>query len=142
LPCGKGLAVVVAWNEAAIWPPSGARLPDPSQAIPRNASTARSLKIGCPDRRSAGISCNTSATCQEAKVKLNSKGQVTIPAELRHRHGFDEGDEVDVVEDGSTLRIVHSTSGQSRGERLVNRMRGRATTTQTTDELMKLLRGE
>jgi AbrB family looped-hinge helix DNA binding protein len=75
-------------------------------------------------------------------VKLNSKGQVTIPAELRHRHGFDEGDEVDVVEDGNTLRIVHRTPGQTRGERVVGRMRSQATTTQTTDELMTLLRGE
>lgn len=75
-------------------------------------------------------------------MKVNSKGQVTIPAELRHRHGFDEGDEVDVVEDGNTLRIVHLTPGQGRGGRVVSRMRGRATTTQTTDELMTLLRGE
>lgn len=75
-------------------------------------------------------------------MKLNSKGQVTIPAELRHRHGFREGDEVDVVEDGNTLRIVHRTPGESRGARMVSRMRGRATTTQTTDELMELLRGE
>ncbi|HET6562624.1 MAG TPA: AbrB/MazE/SpoVT family DNA-binding domain-containing protein [Marmoricola sp.] len=75
-------------------------------------------------------------------MKLNSKGQVTIPAELRHRHGLDEGDELDVVEDGDTLRIVHLTPGQSRGERVVSRMRGRATTKQTTDELMMLLRGE
>ncbi|CAM3607831.1 AbrB/MazE/SpoVT family DNA-binding domain-containing protein [Occultella aeris] len=75
-------------------------------------------------------------------MKLNSKGQVTIPAELRHRHGFDEGDEVDVVEDGNTLRIVHRTPGQTRGERVVSRMRSQATTTQTTDELMTLLRGE
>lgn len=40
-------------------------------------------------------------------MKLNSKGQVTIPAELRHRLGFAEGDEVRVVEDGDTLRILH-----------------------------------
>lgn len=75
-------------------------------------------------------------------MKLNSKGQVTIPAELRHRHGFDEGDEVDVVEDGATLRIVHRTPGQSRGARVISRMRGQATTARTTDELMTLLRGE
>ena len=75
-------------------------------------------------------------------MKLNSKGQVTIPADLRHRHGFAEGDEVDVVEDGSTLRIVHRTAGETRGERIVNRIRGRATTGPSTDELMDLLRGE
>lgn len=75
-------------------------------------------------------------------MKLNSKGQVTIPAELRHRHGFSEGDEVEVVEDGPTLRIVHVGPAATRGERLVGRLRGRATTNLTTDELMALLRGE
>lgn len=75
-------------------------------------------------------------------MKLNSKGQVTIPADLRHRHGFAEGDEVDVVEDGNTLRIVHRSDGQTRGARIVNRLRGRATGGLSTDELMDLLRGE
>jgi len=75
-------------------------------------------------------------------VKLNSKGQVTIPAELRRQHGFAEGDEVEVVEDGNTLRIVHSEPTASRGQRIVARLRGRATTDLTTDELMALLRDE
>jgi AbrB family looped-hinge helix DNA binding protein len=75
-------------------------------------------------------------------MKLNSKGQVTIPAELRHRHGFAEGDEVEVVEDGNSLRIVHRGPGESASARVVQRMRGRATTTKTTDELMELLRGD
>jgi hypothetical protein len=47
-----------------------------------------------------------------------------------------------VVEDGSSLRIVHRTAGETRGERIVNRIRGRATTGPSTDELMDLLRGE
>ena len=75
-------------------------------------------------------------------MRLNSKGQVTIPAELRHGHGFHEGDEVDVVEDGNTLRIVRVEDSPSRGRRLVRRMRGRADTTLSTDELMELLRGD
>ncbi len=75
-------------------------------------------------------------------MKLNSKGQVTIPAELRRSHGFVEGDEVEVVADGATLRIVHAAPESTRGERLVGRMRGRATTTRSTDELMALMRGE
>lgn len=75
-------------------------------------------------------------------MKLNSKGQVTIPAELRRQHGFAEGDAVEVVEDGDTLRIVHSEPAASRGQRIVSRLRGRATTDLTTDELMALLRGE
>ena len=73
-------------------------------------------------------------------MKLNSKGQVTIPAQLRERHGLHEGDEVDVVEDGDTLRIVRVEDSETRGRRLVNRMRGRATTSMTTDQLLELLR--
>jgi AbrB family looped-hinge helix DNA binding protein len=76
-------------------------------------------------------------------VRLNSKGQVTIPADLRHKHGFVEGDEVDVVEDGTSLRIVHRGDPRTRGERVVARMRGAVPGKgTTTDELMELLRGE
>ena len=75
-------------------------------------------------------------------MRLNSKGQVTIPAELRRRHGFAEGDEVHVVEVDGDRRIVHAEAATSRGARVVNRMRGRAHTDLTADELMALLRGE
>ncbi len=75
-------------------------------------------------------------------MRLNSKGQVTIPAELRRKHHLHEGDEVEVVEDGATLRIVRVKGSQTRGERVAGRMRGKATTTMSTDELMELLRGE
>ncbi len=75
-------------------------------------------------------------------MRLNSKGQVTIPAELRRRHGFCEGDEVDVVEEGKRLMIVHRLSTESRGARIVKRLRHTATTSHTTDELMALLRDD
>jgi AbrB family looped-hinge helix DNA binding protein len=75
-------------------------------------------------------------------VRLNSKGQVTIPAPLRERHGLHEGDELDVVEDEGMLRIVRVEGSQSHGERIVRRMRGRAATAMTTDQLLRLLRDE
>jgi AbrB family looped-hinge helix DNA binding protein len=75
-------------------------------------------------------------------MRLNSKGQVTIPAPLRERHGLHEGDEVDVIEDGDALRIVRAEGSPTRGQRLVHKMRGRATTTMSTDQLLELLRGE
>jgi AbrB family looped-hinge helix DNA binding protein len=75
-------------------------------------------------------------------MRLNSKGQVTIPAQLRAKHNLHEGDEVEVVEDGNTLRIVRMKGAQSRGRRVASALRGRATTTMSTDELMDLLRGE
>ncbi len=75
-------------------------------------------------------------------MRLNSKGQVTIPAALRARHGLHEGDEVDVVDDGEVLRIVRNEASQTRGQRLVGRMRGRATTTMSTDQLLAMLRDD
>jgi AbrB family looped-hinge helix DNA binding protein len=75
-------------------------------------------------------------------VRLNSKGQVTIPAPLRKLHGLHEGDELEVVEDEGTLRIVRVEGRPSHGERIVRRMRGRATTAMTTDQLLRLLRDE
>lgn len=75
-------------------------------------------------------------------MKLNSKGQVTIPARLRAKHGFAAGDDVAVVEDGDALRIVHIGSPATPGERLVSRMRGRAGPGPSTDELMALLRDD
>ena len=75
-------------------------------------------------------------------MRLNSKGQVTIPAAIRARHGLQEGDEVEVIEDGTTLRIVRAKASTTRGQRLVARMRGRATTTKSTEQLLELLRDE
>lgn len=75
-------------------------------------------------------------------MRMNSKGQVTIPAPLRERHGLHEGDELDVIEDAGALRIVRVQGSATRGQRLVERMSGRATTTMTTDQLLHLLRDE
>ncbi|MDG4834479.1 AbrB/MazE/SpoVT family DNA-binding domain-containing protein [Solwaraspora sp. WMMD1047] len=79
-------------------------------------------------------------------MKLNSKGQVTIPAALRAKHGLHEGDDVEVIEEGGALRIVRTQGAETRGQRLVRHMRGRGTARETagmsTDELMELLRGE
>ncbi|OLT52783.1 AbrB family transcriptional regulator [Corynebacterium sp. CNJ-954] len=72
-------------------------------------------------------------------MRINAKGQVTIPAELRRKFGIREGDDVEVIEDGGTLRIVHSAQVPSRGELIVSKMRGQVTTART-DALMKLLR--
>lgn len=79
-------------------------------------------------------------------MKLNSKGQVTIPATLRAKHGLHEGDEVEVVEEGTALRIVRVDGSPTRGQRLAGHLRGRGTAPETrnmtTDQLMELLRGE
>lgn len=79
-------------------------------------------------------------------MKLNSKGQVTIPAELRQKYDFREGDEVEVVENEGVLCIRHHRGAATRGERIAARLRGSATARETegmtTEQLMELLRGE
>jgi AbrB family looped-hinge helix DNA binding protein len=77
---------------------------------------------------------------------LNSKGQVTIPAHLRLKYGLHAGDDVEVVEVGAVLQIVRAEGAESRGQRLVRRLRntatGREVAGMSTDEIMTLLRGE
>lgn len=75
-------------------------------------------------------------------MRLNSKDQLTIPAELRKRYGLEPGDEVEVVEVGDTLQIRRRGGSRTRGERATQRLRGTASTTMSTDEIMQLLRGE
>jgi AbrB family looped-hinge helix DNA binding protein len=82
----------------------------------------------------------------EGDMVLNSKGQVTIPARLRAKHGLHPGDEVAVVEVDGTLQIVRADAAETRGQRLVRRLRktatGREVAGLSTDEIMALLRGE
>ena len=75
-------------------------------------------------------------------MRMNSKGQVTIPAELRHKYHLHEGDEFEVIEDGNMLRLTRVEHSETRGQRWVREARGSATTPMSTDELMELLRGE
>jgi AbrB family looped-hinge helix DNA binding protein len=77
---------------------------------------------------------------------LNGKGQLTIPAHLRAKYGLHPGDEVEVVEVGGMLQIVRTEGTESRGQRLVRRLRNTATgpdvAGMSTDQIMALLRGE
>jgi AbrB family looped-hinge helix DNA binding protein len=77
-------------------------------------------------------------------MRITSKGQVTIPVEIREKAGLLPDTEVDFVYDGNTVMIVKVTERrkETRGERIVRRLRGRATTDMTTDEIMALTRGE
>ncbi len=74
-------------------------------------------------------------------MKVTSKGQVTIPQDIRERHGLLPGTEVRFVDDGTDVRLVKVESGHRRGRELVARMRGRARPDLTTDEIMPLTRG-
>jgi len=76
-------------------------------------------------------------------MRITSKGQVTIPIEIRERFGFLPHTEVEFIIDGERVwvRKVES-SGESFGDRLIRHMRGAGTGDMTTDEIMALTRGE
>ena len=74
-------------------------------------------------------------------MKITSKGQVTIPQAVRERYGLLPGTEVRFVEDGDTVRLEKARRGGRRGRAMVERMRGRASTRLSTDEIMALTRG-
>ncbi len=84
-------------------------------------------------------------TEKERLMVLNSKGQVTIPAHLRVKYGLHAGDEIQVVDVDGALQIVRAEGAESRGQRLVRRLRHTATSREmaglSTDEIMALLRG-
>ena len=75
-------------------------------------------------------------------MRITSKGQVTIPQEMRERLGLLPYCEVEFELDGDSVRIRKARQRGARGAALIARMRGTATTRMRTDEIMKLTRGE
>ena len=63
-------------------------------------------------------------------MRITSKGQVTIPAEIRALAGLLANTEVDFEFDGTVVRIVRARVRRKdgRGTRLVAHLRGRAGT--------------
>lgn len=75
-------------------------------------------------------------------MQITSKGQVTIPKEFRDALGLLPYTEVAFERVGDELRVKKAEGASSRGRRIVEHLTGRATTGMTTDEIMKLTRGE
>lgn len=75
-------------------------------------------------------------------MKITSKGQVTIPADVRERLGLLPNTEVEfVVEEG---RAVLRKLGKSRrrGARIVAHLRGKGTVPLSTEQILALTRGD
>jgi AbrB family looped-hinge helix DNA binding protein len=78
-------------------------------------------------------------------MRITSKGQVTIPMDIRTKAGLLPHTEIDFeLEDGVVkLRPRHATAGRpSRGQRLIAHLQGSADADMTTDEIMALTRGD
>ena len=74
-------------------------------------------------------------------MRINSKGQVTIPADIRARAGLVPNTEVAVAYDGTDVRIVPVARKPASGAALVAHLRGRGDVKMSTDAIMALMRG-
>jgi len=76
-------------------------------------------------------------------MRITSKGQVTIPIEIRERAGLLPHTEVRFEVEGNAVRIMREEKPKGgRGQMLLERMRGRATSGMSTEEIMALTRQE
>lgn len=74
-------------------------------------------------------------------MRITAKGQVTIPIEVRQRLGLLPDTEVEFEVVGNAVRLRRVKDAPGRGAGLVARLRGRARTKLSTDEIMALTRG-
>lgn len=78
-------------------------------------------------------------------MQVTSKGQVTIPQEIRNKLGLlpHTRVEFELADDHACIRKArHQPDNLSRGQMAVERLRGTATTGMSTAEIMALTRDE
>ncbi|CAN5531406.1 MAG: AbrB/MazE/SpoVT family DNA-binding domain-containing protein [Iamia sp.] len=73
-------------------------------------------------------------------MKVSDKGQITIPKEIRDALGIGAGTEVEFERAADEIVVRKVTGGQTRGDQIADRLRGRGDVQMTTDEIMALTR--
>ena len=77
-------------------------------------------------------------------MRITSKGQVTIPQDVRERSGLMPGTDVAFEIEAGVVRLVKASANgrrQTRGQKLVDGLRGQGDFRMTTDEIVALMRG-
>ncbi len=77
-------------------------------------------------------------------MRITTKGQVAIPQDVRERAGLMPGTDVAFEIEAGVVRLVKTTPGggrPSRGQKLVEGLRGRGDFKMSTDEIVALMRG-
>lgn len=74
--------------------------------------------------------------------RVTTKGQVTIPKDIRDALGIEPGDEVDFERVGSEYRLQKQAPTTEDGDDPFEKHRGSAGTDETMPERMRRLRGE
>ena len=78
-------------------------------------------------------------------MRVSTKGQVTIPIDIRDKLGLFPHTEIIMQARGNKLVLEkkanhHSTNKETRGDIIISRMSGKGSVAMTTDEIMKLTR--
>ena len=83
-------------------------------------------------------------TSRSITVQITSKGQVTIPQEVRIRLGLLPHTEVEfeVAGDHARIRKARSAASSARGRRAIDALRGSADARMSTEQIMALTRGD
>ena len=76
-------------------------------------------------------------------MKVTTKGQVTIPPEIRERFHLQPGTDVEFLPQGEAV-VIRPAKGkrQTPFQHWLERAKGSATTRLSTDEIMAMTRGE
>lgn len=73
-------------------------------------------------------------------MRITSKGQVTIPQELREKFGLFPSTEVEFKSSKIGILIKKAKKSKSYSNNIIKNMRGRSDKKMTTDEIMALTR--
>ena len=74
-------------------------------------------------------------------MRVTTKGQVTIPQEIREKMGITPSVEIDFIEEKNRIYLV-KREGRTKATRKFSKLRGIANVKMTTDEIMALTRGD
>jgi AbrB family looped-hinge helix DNA binding protein len=76
-------------------------------------------------------------------MRITSKGQVTIPIEIREKAGLLPNTEVVFEFDGTSVKLLPAPASgpEGRGAALLRRLKGSATVRMSTDQIMAATRG-
>jgi AbrB family looped-hinge helix DNA binding protein len=78
-------------------------------------------------------------------MRITTKGQVTIPVEIREKLGLlpDTEVEFEIVGQAVRMRKIRRAEGaRRRGRSIVQRLRGRGSVRMSTDQILALTRGD
>jgi AbrB family looped-hinge helix DNA binding protein len=73
-------------------------------------------------------------------MRISTKGQVTIPIEIRTKLGLFPNTEVTFAVKDNMAVLQKQLKTNSRGQKLIKQLSGRASVLMSTDDIMKLTR--